>query len=78
MAASRWLLLSVLWWAWPAYAWLTNTVDPEEGAVAAHHEKGLRRSRLDSTLGAEQRRIEHGQQVVAVRDVAQAAGNLKL
>jgi low temperature requirement protein LtrA len=23
----------VLWWAWAAYAWLTNTVDPEEGAV---------------------------------------------
>ena len=27
------LILSVLWWAWAAYAWLTNTVDPEEGAV---------------------------------------------
>src|SRR3954452_14818440 len=27
------LLLSILWWAWSAYAWLTNTVDPEEGAV---------------------------------------------
>jgi low temperature requirement protein LtrA len=27
------LLLSVLWWAWSAYAWLTNTLDPEEGAV---------------------------------------------
>jgi low temperature requirement protein LtrA len=27
------LLLSLLWWAWAAYAWLTNTVDPEEGAV---------------------------------------------
>lgn len=27
------LLLSVLWWAWSAYAWLTNTVDPEEGVV---------------------------------------------
>jgi low temperature requirement protein LtrA len=27
------LLLSVLWWAWSAYAWLTNTVDPEEGGV---------------------------------------------
>ena len=22
-----------LWWAWAAYAWLTNTLDPEEGAV---------------------------------------------
>jgi low temperature requirement protein LtrA len=29
------LLLSVLWWAWSAYAWLTNTLDPEEGAVRA-------------------------------------------
>ncbi|HKR97943.1 MAG TPA: low temperature requirement protein A, partial [Candidatus Dormibacteraeota bacterium] len=27
------LLLGVLWWAWAAYAWLTNTLDPEEGAV---------------------------------------------
>src|SRR5437870_6375987 len=27
------LLLSTLWWAWSAYAWLTNTLDPEEGAV---------------------------------------------
>ena len=27
------LLLSVLWWPWSAYAWLTNTVDPEEGGV---------------------------------------------
>jgi low temperature requirement protein LtrA len=26
-------LLGVLWWAWAAYAWLTNTLDPEEGAV---------------------------------------------
>jgi hypothetical protein len=26
-------LLSVLWWAWSAYAWLTNTLDPEEGSV---------------------------------------------
>jgi low temperature requirement protein LtrA len=23
----------MLWWAWSAYAWLTNTLDPEEGAV---------------------------------------------
>jgi hypothetical protein len=28
------LLLGALWWAWGAYAWLTNTLDPEEGAVA--------------------------------------------
>src|SRR5262245_54979571 len=27
------LLLAALWWAWATYAWLTNTVDPEEGAV---------------------------------------------
>ena len=27
------LLLGVLWWAWSAYAWLTNTLDPEEGGV---------------------------------------------
>jgi low temperature requirement protein LtrA len=27
------LLLGALWWAWSAYAWLTNTLDPEEGVV---------------------------------------------
>jgi low temperature requirement protein LtrA len=27
------LILAVLWWAWAAYAWLTNTVNPDEGAV---------------------------------------------
>jgi low temperature requirement protein LtrA len=27
------LLLGKLWWAWSAYAWLTNTLDPTEGAV---------------------------------------------
>jgi low temperature requirement protein LtrA len=27
------LLLGTLWWAWSAYAWLTNTLDPEEGAI---------------------------------------------
>jgi low temperature requirement protein LtrA len=26
-------LLGALWWAWAAYAWLTNTLNPEEGAV---------------------------------------------
>jgi low temperature requirement protein LtrA len=26
------LVLAALWWAWAAYAWLTNTVDPDEGA----------------------------------------------
>jgi hypothetical protein len=25
------LILAALWWAWAAYAWLTNTVDPGEG-----------------------------------------------
>jgi len=27
------LILAALWWVWAAYAWLTNTVDPEVGAV---------------------------------------------
>lgn len=27
------LVLSVLWWAWVGYAWLTSVVDPEEGVV---------------------------------------------
>jgi low temperature requirement protein LtrA len=27
------VVLSVLWWAWAAYAWLTNTINPEEGEV---------------------------------------------
>ena len=27
------LLLTALWWAWAAYAWLTNAVDPGEGLV---------------------------------------------
>src|SRR5919109_4615448 len=27
------LVLGALWWAWAAYAWLTNTLDPEEGLV---------------------------------------------
>jgi low temperature requirement protein LtrA len=27
------LVLTALWWAWAAYAWLTNTTDPEAGAV---------------------------------------------
>jgi low temperature requirement protein LtrA len=29
------LVLAALWWAWTAYAWLMNVVDPEEGAVGA-------------------------------------------
>jgi low temperature requirement protein LtrA len=27
------LVLAALWWAWVAYAWLTNTVNPDEGGV---------------------------------------------
>ena len=27
------LVLGALWWAWASYAWLTNTVNPDEGAV---------------------------------------------
>jgi low temperature requirement protein LtrA len=27
------MLLGALWWAWAAYAWLTNTLNPEEDAV---------------------------------------------
>jgi len=26
-------ILGALWWTWAAYAWLTNTLNPEEGAV---------------------------------------------
>ena len=29
------LVLAVLWWAWSAYAWLTNILDPEDGLVGA-------------------------------------------
>ncbi len=29
------LVLAALWWAWAAYAWLTNIVDPEESVVGA-------------------------------------------
>jgi low temperature requirement protein LtrA len=29
------LVLAALWWAWASYAWLTNTIDPEEGATGA-------------------------------------------
>jgi len=29
------LLLGALWWPWAAYAWLTNTIDPDEDAVLA-------------------------------------------
>src|SRR5437867_8415345 len=27
------LILAALWWAWSAYAWLTNTLDPDDEAV---------------------------------------------
>ena len=27
------LILAALWWTWAAYAWLTNTLNPEEGVV---------------------------------------------
>jgi low temperature requirement protein LtrA len=27
------LVLAMLWWAWSAYAWLTNTLDPEADAI---------------------------------------------
>jgi low temperature requirement protein LtrA len=27
------LALTMLWWAWVAYSWLTNEIDPEEGVV---------------------------------------------
>src|ERR671939_1876206 len=27
------LILANLWWAWAAFSWLTNTIDPEEGAT---------------------------------------------
>jgi low temperature requirement protein LtrA len=27
------LVLGALWWSWTGYAWLTNAVDPDEGAV---------------------------------------------
>jgi low temperature requirement protein LtrA len=29
------LVLAALWWAWTGYAWLTNTLEPEEGVVRA-------------------------------------------
>jgi low temperature requirement protein LtrA len=29
------LVLAALWWTWTGYAWLTNTLEPEEGAVRA-------------------------------------------
>ena len=29
------LVLAALWWAWTAYAWLTNIVDPEEDVIGA-------------------------------------------
>jgi low temperature requirement protein LtrA len=34
-AARGLLVLAALWWAWTGYAWLTNTLEPEEGTVRA-------------------------------------------
>jgi hypothetical protein len=28
-------VVAVLWWAWACYAWLTNTVDADDGIVLA-------------------------------------------
>src|SRR5678815_20524 len=30
------LVVAALWWPWTAYAWLTNTVDPEEALSLIH------------------------------------------
>jgi Bacterial low temperature requirement A protein (LtrA) len=41
------MMLAALWWAWAAYAWLTNTLNQEEGAVRRPRAKGIRpRGRL--------------------------------
>jgi low temperature requirement protein LtrA len=29
------LVLAAIWWAWTGYAWLTNTLEPEQGSVRA-------------------------------------------
>ena len=29
------LVLALLWWAWVGYAWLTSSVDPDDGAIRA-------------------------------------------
>ena len=34
------LVLAALWWAWTGYAWLTNTLEPEEVMVRAGHVRG--------------------------------------
>ena len=31
------LILAALWWAWGAYAWLTNEIDPNEGSARLRH-----------------------------------------
>jgi len=37
------IVLAALWWAWTGYAWLTNTLEPEEGQVGrACSERWLR------------------------------------
>src|ERR671914_2648116 len=35
------LVLAALWWAWTGYAWLTNTLEPEEGMVRAGMFSGM-------------------------------------
>jgi len=35
------LVLCALWWAWASYAWLTNTVDAEDGLVVCHLGVGI-------------------------------------
>src|ERR671939_358849 len=29
------LVLAAIWWLWTGYAWLTNTLEPEQGLVRA-------------------------------------------
>jgi low temperature requirement protein LtrA len=29
------LVVAAVWWPWTAYAWLTNTIDPQEGPIGA-------------------------------------------
>ena len=43
------LVLAALWWAWTAYAWLTNTVDPEE---ERRRRRAARRADRDVRRGA--------------------------
>ena len=47
------LILGVLWWAWAAYAWLTNTVDPDLGPVLAAMLVATGRAELGITFTSE-------------------------